>query len=106
MTYQENYKLHSIESKPNAKGKIYYICNDPEVLNAHPFTDSFTKTGDLTLDDTLDIADVIFLSRYVANDTTVSVSDHGIRNCDCNGDGIISMDDVTCMLRIIARLEP
>ena len=66
-------------------------------------TEPTALLGDVNVNGKVEIADVILLSRYAANDA-VTVTDAGIRNADLNADGTISMDDVTKILNIIARI--
>ena len=60
--------------------------------------------GDVNVDGKVTIADAVLLSRMVNEDTTVSITKQGIRNGDCNQDQEYSQDDVTLILKYIARL--
>ena len=42
-------------------------------------------------------------ARYIAEDKELVVYDNGIRNADVTGDGKVSTDDLTMMLRAIAK---
>jgi endoglucanase len=61
--------------------------------------------GDVNVDGFVDISDVILLSRYTAEDTTISITTEGLVNADLNGDGKYSAEDVTRIIRIIAKLD-
>ena len=45
------------------------------------------------------------LCRFCLEDRGVSITDQGQRNADCDLDGQITTDDVSLLLRVIARLE-
>ena len=61
--------------------------------------------GDVNLDGSVTVCDAILLSRVTSEDITVAVSKIGIANADVNNDGTIDSEDVSKMLRLIAKLE-
>lgn len=64
-----------------------------------------TLRGDIDCSGEVSITDAILLCRYNAEDASISVSAQGLANADCNADGLFSAEDVTIILRIVARLE-
>ena len=67
-------------------------------------TVTWFKSGDVNTDYVVDISDVILLSRYIAEDPTISIPDEGLELADTNGDGILNGADVVVILQMIARL--
>ena len=61
--------------------------------------------GDINLDGKVTVADAIMLSRYVAEDTTVSITAEGLAAADLNSDGLTTADDVIVLLRSLAGLN-
>lgn len=59
--------------------------------------------GDVDCDGKIKIADVVLLSRYV-NEEAVNITKTGLKNSEVSGDGQIGTDDVTLILKYIARL--
>ena len=64
-----------------------------------------TLMGDVNTDETVDISDVILLSRYTAEDTKITVTKQGLANADLNADGKYTAEDVTKIIRKIAMLD-
>ena len=62
-----------------------------------------TKRGDLTGDEKIDVSDAVLLCRYLVQDKKAVVSDAGLLNADCNGDGDITSDDVTKIMECIVN---
>ena len=62
-----------------------------------------TKRGDLTGDEKIDVSDAVLLCRYLVQDKKAAVSDAGLLNADCNGDGDITSDDVTKIMECIVN---
>ena len=54
----------------------------------------YVNWGDVTNDGYVDISDQIVLGRFVAEDSTVIVSDVGLRRADLNLDGNVDGDDL------------
>ncbi|MBR6718260.1 MAG: glycosyl hydrolase 53 family protein [Oscillospiraceae bacterium] len=64
-----------------------------------------TVRGDANCDGHADVTDAVMLCRFCLEDRGVSITDQGQRNADCDLDGQITTDDVSLLLRVIARLE-
>ena len=62
-------------------------------------------TGDVTLDCTVDVSDAVLLARFCTEDSTAVITDQGKQNADVNDSGNIDLDDVTAILRKIAKLD-
>ncbi len=60
--------------------------------------------GDVNGDGVLDISDAIFLARFVAEDSTLDMSNFNVQNADINGDGLTSAADTVYIIRKIAKL--
>lgn len=60
--------------------------------------------GDVNCDGIVDISDVILLNRFLAEDQQISISDQGVLNADCDGDGAPDNDDCTLILQVIAGI--
>ncbi len=62
-------------------------------------------SGDVTLDCAVDVSDAVLLARFCTEDSTAVITDQGKQNADVNGSGNIDLDDVTAILRKIAKLD-
>ncbi len=60
--------------------------------------------GDVNADGKVTVSDAILLFRYVAEDTTVPITDAGIAVADLNADGNVNADDTTVLLQMLAGL--
>ena len=60
--------------------------------------------GDLSCNGKTDVSDAVMLARFLAEDTGVTVTEQGLANADCDGVRGLSPDDLTMILRIIAKL--
>ena len=60
--------------------------------------------GDISCNGKTDVSDAVMLARFIAEDTGVTVTEQGLANADCDGVKGISPDDLTMLLRIIAKL--
>ena len=74
-----------------------------ELPKAEPIVKQTTLRGDTDCNGKVSIADAVLLSRYV-NEDAVTVSATGLANSEMNDDGNLSAEDVTAILRVIARL--
>jgi MoxR-like ATPase len=45
----------------------------------------------------------VLLARPVVNDTELELSDAGKANADLNGDGVVTHDDLTLLLKTLAK---
>ena len=61
--------------------------------------------GDVNEDGALKISDVILLNRLLAEDTTVSITDQGRINAECDGVEGLSTSDSTAILKYLAGIE-
>ena len=61
-------------------------------------------TGDVTCDNKVDVSDAVLLARYLNSDKNAVVTDQGRANAEVRKDGKIDSDDLTDILRIIAKL--
>ena len=61
-------------------------------------------TGDADLDGILDVSDAVLAARFVNEDYEAVVLDNGKQNADCNRDGSLTADDLTIILKAIAKL--
>ena len=59
--------------------------------------------GDLNQDGSADVADAVLLARYLASDAEAAVTDQGLANADTDGDGRVRDDDLTVLLKRIAK---
>lgn len=68
-------------------------------------SDTEVLRGDANVDGTVDISDVILLARYAAEDTRISITPEGLANSDMNSDSKYTGEDVSMIIRIIAKLD-
>lgn len=61
--------------------------------------------GDANQDKTVDIADAVLIARFAAEDPDANISADGQICADANGDSYVNADDVTQILRYIAKLR-
>lgn len=66
-------------------------------------TPSDEVKGDLNGDGTLDVKDAVLLARYVGNEE-VDIDDAGKARADIDGTEGLTTDDLTLMLRVIAKI--
>ena len=62
------------------------------------------KIGDATCDRSVDVADAVLIARYLAEDSEAFMTEQGKQNADFNADGDITPDDISLILKKIARL--
>ncbi len=65
---------------------------------------SASRVGDVNCDGYVKIDDVILLNRFIAEDTTATVTAQGVVNAECNGVTGINSDDATAILMLLAGL--
>ena len=68
-----------------------------------PGQSSASLYGDVDCDGKVKISDVVLLSRFV-NEEAVTIKSEGKKNAEVTGDGELSAEDVTAILKYIARL--
>ncbi len=61
--------------------------------------------GNVNLDITADVSDAVLLARFCAEDNAAVITEHGKKNADVDGNGKIETDDMTALLRSIAKLD-
>ena len=59
----------------------------------------------MTLDCSIDVSDAALTARFCAEEREAVITDQGKQNADVNQDGNITLDDVTAILRKIAKLD-
>ena len=62
-------------------------------------------SGDVNGDGSLTVSDAILLARIIAEDTTVSVTEKGMKHADMNGSGAPDQEDLTLILKQIAGIK-
>ena len=62
------------------------------------------KTGDANCDGTVDVSDAVMIARFVNSDKSLVISDQGLTNADFDGNGQTDTDDITALLKLIARI--
>ena len=96
-----------IEDEANAKAKSFNGgsgSTDPgDDPGDDPGQPSASVYGDVDCDGKVKISDVVLLSRFV-NEEAVTIKSEGKKNAEVTGDGELSADDVTAILKYIARL--
>ena len=60
--------------------------------------------GDIDCNNSIDISDVVLLARYVAEDTTITISAQGVLNADCDKNNVVDSSDITAICRYLAHL--
>lgn len=66
---------------------------------------ALAAAGDVNLDCAVDVSDAVLLARYCAEDAKAELTASGKQNADVTGDGDITQEDVTEILRIIAKIK-
>ena len=63
-----------------------------------------TIKGDMNCDGVTDISDAVMLARFLTADAGVMPSDQGVVNADCDAIAGVTADDLTAILRAIAKI--
>lgn len=79
------------------------IKQDPEIPD-QPETPGEKLLGDVDLSKEVDVADAVLLARFCAEEKDAIISTQGMVNADADENGLVEMDDVITILKIIARL--
>ena len=81
-----------------------WLC--PESVAESPLIgqNSLAAAGDANLDCTVDVSDAVLASKFVSGDSSAVITDQGKQNADLNSDGNLTLDDVTVILKKIAKL--
>lgn len=110
---EATFDIYGYESSGEATVKRNYInvwCGpEPDVdttESADPGTEVTCRSnkGDVDCSGRVDVGDAVLLARFLAEDTEIVLTDSGKANADANGDGTRTTDDVTVILKAIARL--
>ena len=59
--------------------------------------------GDVDCNGSITIADAVLLSRFIAEDTNVTLTDQGRENADCVNDDVILYSDIQMVLRYLSN---
>ena len=59
----------------------------------------------MNLDCAIDVSDAVLTARYLAEEKTAKITDQGLQNADADENGSVTPDDVTALLKYIARAE-
>jgi len=76
----------------------------PVVTTPAPAQVQPTMIGDVTCDNVVDVSDAVLLARYLTSDASAKVSDTGRANADADKNGKVEGDDVTQILKYIAKI--
>ncbi|MBQ9905542.1 MAG: dockerin type I repeat-containing protein [Oscillospiraceae bacterium] len=66
---------------------------------------ALAAAGDVNLDCAVDVSDAVLLARYCAEDAKADITASGKQNADVTGDGDITQEDVTEILKMIAKIK-
>ncbi|MBR3446599.1 MAG: dockerin type I repeat-containing protein [Oscillospiraceae bacterium] len=61
------------------------------------------KAGDVNGDGSADVADAVLIARFVAEDAEVTITEKGLAAADVDGSGTVTQDDITMLLKHIAK---
>lgn len=75
----------------------------PVTTEGNPGGDAATLHGDVDCNGKVMIADAVLLSRYV-NEEAVTITKTGLANAECDGESGLTTNDVSAILKHIARL--
>ena len=84
-----------------------YLCLTAEESGNETLTgkNSLAVAGDVTLDCSVDVSDAVLLARFCTEDGKAMITDQGRQNADLNADGNLTLEDVTVILRKVAKLD-
>ncbi len=84
-----------------------YLCLTAEESDNETLTgqNALAAAGDVTLDCAVDVSDAVLLARFCTEESTAVITEQGRQNADVNGSGNIDLDDVTAILRKVAKLD-
>ena len=115
MVYGNNGSVGTTTSKTDAPPvSSETTTNTTATTNSTSSSDTTTKTtgqipsdvkyGDINLDDSIGVIDVIYLNKYLAS--IISLNEQQIKNADCVFDGIInSSDSSTLMKYTVSKID-
>lgn len=93
-----HYGVHVSDGAADNTAGIITVCGDLAVLNAYPHPLAERVTGDINGDRQLTVADAVLMARICAEDTAVQ----NAQPQDVDGDGYITVTDVTELLKMLA----
>lgn len=82
-------------------GIVPYTVNESGASSMYPPM-SARVLGDITVDGVTDVSDAVLLARFCAEDADVGITEAGLCSADVDGDGLVTLHDVTALLRRIA----
>ena len=85
-------------SSPTILGSYTEICTVQT-----PANDPDRAWGDVNTDNTVDVADAVLLARFLVSDREAVITDQGIRNGAVTNGISVNPDDITKILRYIAK---
>ena len=62
------------------------------------------RLGDANLDKSVDVSDAVLVAKFSSGDSSAQITDHGLVNADCDGKKGVDSDDITVILKYIAKL--
>ncbi len=62
--------------------------------------------GDVNCDGSVDVSDVVLLSKFFVEDKDAKITDQGMLNADCKYNNSVDSEDATLILQYIARMVP
>lgn len=101
MSFTEQFELVADIYEATGIRPAFWSCGD--VLQTFG-QNALAIAGDVSLDGSVDVADAVLLARFCAEDAAVTITETGQKNADANADGSITIEDVTAILRIVAKL--
>ena len=80
-------------------------CVDAKTLNRYPYFASSPLAGDVDVSGAVELSDAVLLAKFICEQADSTLSYRGAFNADSNADEIMTVDDVTAILRKIAKLK-
>ena len=60
-------------------------------------------SGDATCNNVVDVSDAVLAAKFATGDSKAVITDQGKLNADLDGDGSVTLDDVTLILKKITK---
>ena len=64
-----------------------------------------TLLGDANCDNGVDISDAVLIARVAVEDRNAKITEQGVANGDCDKDGSLTPNDITAVIKHIAKIE-
>lgn len=78
----------------------------PESINEQMIgQNALAVAGDINIDCSVNVADAVLLARICAEDAAANITQTGLGNADFDGDGMLTIFDVTAILKKLAKLD-